>query len=56
VRSVPSPNWPMPLEIQDWMGIIIDISQSVQRGIELIHEAKANGATLVAFPELWFPG
>jgi nitrilase len=56
VRRAPPPNWPMPLENQDWMGIIIDISQSIQRGIELIHEAKANGATLVAFPELWFPG
>ena len=52
----PPPNWPMPLENQDWTGITIDIDQSVQRGIELIQEAKTNGATLIAFPELWFPG
>jgi len=52
----PPPNWPMPLESQDWTGLKIDINQSVQRGIELIKEAKANGATLIAFPELWFPG
>ena len=52
----PPPNWPMPLESQDWTGIKIDINQSVDRAIELIEAGKANDAHLIAFPELWFPG
>ncbi|OJI84032.1 hypothetical protein ASPTUDRAFT_201383 [Aspergillus tubingensis CBS 134.48] len=52
----PPPNWPLPLQNRDWTGINIDISQSIEVGLRLMHEAKDAGATLITFPELWFPG
>ncbi|PYH92067.1 carbon-nitrogen hydrolase [Aspergillus ellipticus CBS 707.79] len=55
VRS-PPPNWPLPLGSHNWTGIEINITQAVDQGIHLIQEAKQNGADLLAFPELWFPG
>lgn len=36
--------------------ICFDLQGSVKRTIELIEEAAANGASLVAFSELWIPG
>ncbi|KAF9880105.1 hypothetical protein CkaCkLH20_02059 [Colletotrichum karsti] len=52
----PPPNWPLPLTNYDYTGITFNISECVDTGIELIREAKAQGANLIAFPELWFPG
>jgi hypothetical protein len=52
----PPPNWPLPLQNRDWTGIRINIRESIDAGLGLIREAKAAGAALVAFPELWFPG
>ncbi|WYZ36141.1 hypothetical protein EsH8_XI_000024 [Colletotrichum jinshuiense] len=52
----PPPNWPLPLNNRDWTGIKIDISQTIDEAIDLMKEAKKNGANLIAFPELWFPG
>ncbi|RMD45043.1 hypothetical protein DV735_g97, partial [Chaetothyriales sp. CBS 134920] len=53
---VPPPNWPLPLANKNWTDVVIDIEETVDAGLELIQTAKANGAELVAFPELWFPG
>ncbi|KAF9877238.1 hypothetical protein CkaCkLH20_05504 [Colletotrichum karsti] len=55
VRSAP-PNWPMPLMNMDWTGVTLNIGQTVDYGIELIQKAAAEGADLITFPELWFPG
>lgn len=52
----PPPNWPLPLQNRDWTGIDIDISQTIEVGLRLMREAKDAGATLITFPELWFPG
>ncbi|KAH6665335.1 aliphatic nitrilase [Plectosphaerella plurivora] len=52
----PPPNWPLPLHYKRWDGITIDLNASIDAGISLINKAKENGAGLVAFPELWFPG
>ncbi|RMZ75254.1 hypothetical protein DV738_g5568, partial [Chaetothyriales sp. CBS 135597] len=52
----PPPNWPLPLANKNWSQITIDVDQTIDAGLKLIQEAKANGAGLVAFPELWFPG
>lgn len=52
----PPPNWPLPLQNRDWTGITINISETVDVGLGLICDAKAHGANLIAFPELWFPG
>lgn len=55
IRAAP-PNWPLPLLNKDWTGITLNISETVDYGIELMHEAAASGANIVSFPELWFPG
>lgn len=55
IRS-PPPNWPLPLEKQSWEGITLNIDETIDEGIKLIKLAKSNGADLVSFPELWFPG
>ncbi|PYI10922.1 aliphatic nitrilase [Aspergillus sclerotiicarbonarius CBS 121057] len=52
----PPPNWPLPLQNRGWSGIRINILETIQAGLDLIREAKAAGAELIAFPELWFPG
>ncbi|KAM6507136.1 hypothetical protein FALCPG4_018520 [Fusarium falciforme] len=52
----PPPNWPLPLHNKHWDGITINLMQCIDAGIGLINQAKASGANLVAFPELWFPG
>ena len=52
----PPPNWPLPLQNRDWTGIRIDISQTIEVSLRLMREAKDAGATLITFPELWFPG
>ncbi|CAG8165341.1 unnamed protein product [Penicillium salamii] len=55
VRSAP-PNWPLPLLSYNWTGIKINITESVDQGIHLIDDASNNGAGMIVFPELWFPG
>ncbi|KAF7547351.1 hypothetical protein G7Z17_g7787 [Cylindrodendrum hubeiense] len=55
IRS-PPPNWPLPILNFDWTGTKLNISQNIDEGIELLHEASENGANFVMFPELWFPG
>lgn len=52
----PPPNWPLPLPNRDWSGITINISETIDSALELMRQAKTAGATLIAFPELWFPG
>ncbi|PWY69969.1 aliphatic nitrilase [Aspergillus eucalypticola CBS 122712] len=41
---------------RDWTGMNIDISQTTEMGLRLMREDKDAGATLITFPELWFPG
>lgn len=55
IRAAP-PNWPLPILNKDWTGITLNISETVDYGIELMHDAAASGAHIVSFPELWFPG
>ncbi|KAH0280331.1 aliphatic nitrilase-like protein, partial [Aureobasidium melanogenum] len=55
VCSAP-PNWPMPLTTYNWTGVQLNISETVDYSIELIHKAADEGASLISFPELWFPG
>jgi nitrilase len=38
---------------QNWTGVSLDINATTIYGIQLIEEASANGANLVAFPETW---
>lgn len=52
----PPPNWPLPLLNYDYTGIMFNISECVDAGIALIHDAKSRGADALIFPELWFPG
>lgn len=55
VRDEPA-NWPLPLMNKNWTGIQFDLNATVQKGVQLIEQAASNGANLVVFPELWFPG
>ncbi|KAH6687768.1 carbon-nitrogen hydrolase [Plectosphaerella plurivora] len=48
--------WPLPVGNKDWTNGYLDLNATVKYGISLISEARNNGADLVAFPELWFPG
>jgi hypothetical protein len=34
----------------------LDLQGAVAKTCDLIHEAAANGAQLIAFPEVWIPG
>lgn len=55
VRAPPA-NYPYPQPSLDWKGLRHDLNATVQLGVQYIEEAAAQGADLVAFPELWFPG
>jgi hypothetical protein len=55
VREEP-PTWPMPIMNKNWTGIQFNLNATVQKGLFLIDQATSNGANLVVFPELWFPG
>jgi predicted amidohydrolase len=41
---------------KDWTGIKLNLSETVDSGISLMKQAAAEGADMVLFPELWFPG
>jgi aliphatic nitrilase len=36
--------------------VFLDLQGSIAKGIRLIEEASANGASLIGFPETWLPG
>jgi nitrilase len=55
VRAEPV-NWPMPLMNKNWTGVHFDLNSTIAKGVKLIEDAASNGANLVVFPELWFPG
>ncbi|GAA5893537.1 hypothetical protein JCM6882_007846 [Rhodosporidiobolus microsporus] len=55
VRAAPV-NWKMPILDDDWTGITYDLNGTVDYGVELIAQAASAGASVVAFPECWFPG
>ncbi|WQF85599.1 Putative carbon-nitrogen hydrolase, nitrilase/Cyanide hydratase [Colletotrichum destructivum] len=48
--------WPLPVGNKNWTDGHFDLKATVEYGTKLIAEARGNGADLVAFPELWFPG
>ena len=52
----PPANWQLPLMNMNWTNIQFSLNDTVDKGIDLIEEAPGNGANLVIFPELWFPG
>lgn len=55
VRAPPA-NYPYPPPSVDWKGLKHDLNASVELGVQYIEQAASQGADLVAFPELWFPG
>ncbi|PVI00761.1 putative aliphatic nitrilase [Periconia macrospinosa] len=55
IRSPPV-NWPMPVLNKNWDGVKFDINATVDLGLQYMKQAAQNGARLVAFPEVWFPG
>lgn len=55
VRAPPA-NYPYPPTSTDWKGLRHDLNASVELGVQYIEQAASQGADLVAFPELWFPG
>lgn len=55
LRAAP-PNWPLPILNRDWSGVKLNISETVDAGIDYIHQAAGQGADVISFPELWFPG
>ena len=55
VRAPPL-GFPEPLMSYNYTGLRFDLNGTVAKGISLIEEAASNGANLIVFPELWFPG
>ncbi|GAA5879229.1 hypothetical protein JCM8547_003938 [Rhodosporidiobolus lusitaniae] len=57
VRAPPR-GWPLPVMNKDWDAADVgyDLNATVDYGVELIAEAAAKGAKVVAFPETWVPG
>ncbi|KAL3421938.1 hypothetical protein PVAG01_06094 [Phlyctema vagabunda] len=55
VRAAP-PGFPAPLLSRNYTGLAFDLEATLDYGISLIEEAATNGANLIVFPELWFPG
>lgn len=53
VRAVPV-NWPMPMSNKNWTNVELNLNATVAYGVELIAEASAKGARLIAFPEVNF--
>ncbi|KAH7329654.1 aliphatic nitrilase [Stachybotrys elegans] len=55
VRAPPV-NWPLPILNKNWDGVKFDINGTIDLGVSYVERAAQNGARLVAFPEVWFPG
>lgn len=55
VRAPPA-NWPLPVMNKKWTGVEFNLNATVDKAVNLIEEAAGAGASLVVFPELWFPG
>lgn len=55
VRAPPA-NYPYPQPSLDWKGLRHDLNATIELGVQYIEQAASQGADLVAFPELWFPG
>ncbi|KAF2159220.1 hypothetical protein M409DRAFT_37986 [Zasmidium cellare ATCC 36951] len=55
VVRAPPPNWPLPILSTNWTGITLNLSQAVDKGIELVADSARSNASLISFPELWFP-
>lgn len=55
VRRAPV-NWPMPMMNKNWTGVNFDLNATVDLGVSLIEDAALNGARVIGFPEVWFPG
>ncbi|KAL4958974.1 aliphatic nitrilase-like protein [Aspergillus stella-maris] len=53
VRAPPA-LWSEPILSRDYHGV--DINATTALGVEYIERAASEGANLIAFPELWFPG
>ncbi|KAL4815292.1 carbon-nitrogen hydrolase [Aspergillus spinulosporus] len=53
VRAPPA-LWSEPILSRDYHGV--DINATTTLGVKYIERAASEGANLVAFPELWFPG
>ncbi|OJJ65797.1 hypothetical protein ASPBRDRAFT_70193 [Aspergillus brasiliensis CBS 101740] len=56
IVRAPPVNWPLPLMNKNWTDVAFDLDGSVEKGVGLIKQAAENGANLIVFPELWFPG
>jgi hypothetical protein len=54
--QAPPANWPLALMNKNWTGVKFDLNNTVDKGVDLIKVAAQNGANLIVFPELWFPG
>jgi len=50
------PNRPVRLAVVQAAPIFMDAAATTEKAIALIREAAANGADLLAFPEVWIPG
>ncbi|KAJ0415661.1 carbon-nitrogen hydrolase [Aspergillus carlsbadensis] len=51
----PPANYAYPL-VQNRTWVDLDLNATVDKAIEIIHQAGAEGVKLMAFPELYFPG
>ena len=52
----PPPGFPLPLLNRNYTGLNFDLNATVTDAEAFIEEAAQNGANLIVFPELWFPG
>ncbi|OOF89998.1 hypothetical protein ASPCADRAFT_511157 [Aspergillus carbonarius ITEM 5010] len=51
----PPPNFALPVGLnKTWVDL--NLNATITQAIEIIEEAKADGVSLLAFPELYFPG
>ncbi|KAG9562598.1 aliphatic nitrilase-like protein, partial [Aureobasidium melanogenum] len=55
VRAPPL-GFPLPILNYNYTGMSFDLNGTIAKGVSLIEEAASNGANLIVFPELWFPG
>lgn len=55
VRAAPQ-GFPAPILGRNYTRLHFNLNGTVAYGIQLIKSAASNGANLMLFPELWFPG